>query len=417
MNYLKDYEYKNVFDEFKKLSPFVSDYFSKKFNLYIEVYDIRKNLLSNAYNDEQYYVYQDIYYAINGMKNYIIKSEEDKKILFFSSPIFYNNEVIGAVRFIYPMNSEFALIYKIKITLVIISILAIFLSLILNYFFSNTITKPIEKLKYETEKIANGDLSTRIDIESNEEINSLVNSFNIMVEKLEHYIQSLNEEKERQKIFTDNITHELKTPITAILGHADLIQRLTNEEDKEISLNYIISEGNRLLKLVEELLEISRINKDSLDFDFKNHNIKELVEECLGILDPRFKKFGIMINNDTKEKVLVFDYEKIKQVVLNVLDNAIVHSKCSEIKITSEIDKDYYYLIIQDNGVGIDEKIQERLFNPFFTPKKQRSFGLGLYISKEIMKKHNGDINVISQINKGTRVILKLPLNFEGEYY
>ena len=85
---------------------------------------------------------------------------------------------------------------KIKVTLAIIGVLAIFVSLILNYFFSNTITRPIEKLKYETERIANGDLSTHIDIQSNEEINSLVNSFNIMVEKLEHYIQSLNEEKE-----------------------------------------------------------------------------------------------------------------------------------------------------------------------------------------------------------------------------
>jgi two-component system sensor histidine kinase ArlS len=168
MNYLKDYEYSDVYDEFKKLSPFASDYFSKKFELYLEVYDIRKNLLSNTYTNEQYYVYQDIYYAINGMKNYIIKSEDDKKILFFASPVFYNNEVIGAIRFIYPMNSEFLLIDKIKVTLVIIGVLAIFISLILNYFFSNTITRPIEKLKYETERIANGDLSTHIDIQSND---------------------------------------------------------------------------------------------------------------------------------------------------------------------------------------------------------------------------------------------------------
>jgi len=351
------------------------------------------------------------------MKNYIIKSEDDKKILFFASPVFYNNEVIGAIRFIYPMNSEFLLIDKIKVTLAIIGVLAIFVSLILNYFFSNTITRPIEKLKYETERIANGDLSTHIDIQSNEEINSLVNSFNIMVEKLEHYIQSLNEEKERQKIFTDNITHELKTPITAILGHADLLQRLTNEEDKKVSLNYVVSEGNRLLKLVEELLEISRINKDSFNFDFKNHNIKDLINECLGILNPRFKKFGIVVDNNVEEKSLIFDYEKIKQVVLNVLDNAIVHSKCSEITITSEVNEEYCYLIIQDNGIGIDEKTQERLFNPFFTPKKQKSFGLGLYISKEIMKKHHGDINIISQINNGTKAILKLPLNLKGDHY
>ena len=104
-------------------------------------------------------------------------------------------------------------------------------------------------------------------------------------------------------------------------------------------------------------------------------------------------------------------------MVLNVLDNAIVHSKCSEITITSEVNEEYCYLIIQDNGIGIDEKTQERLFNPFFTPKKQKSFGLGLYISKEIMKKHHGDINIISQINNGTKAILKLPLNLKGDHY
>ena len=411
MNILKDYNYSDVFLKLEKMAPFISDYLSEKYNLHIEIYDIRKKLLADTSQDIKYFVYQDVHYAINSMKNYILKKEKNHVILFFSSPIFFKNDIIGVIRFIYPMDTEYKLIADVKTTLFIIDIIAIIIIVFLNYILANSITIPIKKLKNETEEIAKGNFHSRIKIKSNDEINSLVNSFNVMVDKIEHYIKSLKKEKEKQKLFVDNITHELKTPITSILGHAELIGRLKNEKDKEISLNHIIQEGNRLLNLVEELLYVSKLNKNSFEFEFKEYDIKMLVEDCIGTLNPRFKKFFITIECNVSAAQIVMDYEKLKEVVLNILDNAIKHSKCTKIKLYSEVKKGYYYLIIEDDGIGIDEKIKNILFDPFNTPKREKSYGLGLCIVKEILNKHNGSIDVESELNKGTRFIIKLPFN------
>lgn len=411
MNALKDYNYNDVFGELEKMAPFISDYLSKKYHLHIEIYDIRKKLLTDTSPDIKYFVYQDVHYAINNMKNYILKKENNHIILFFSSPIFLKNDIIGAIRFIYPMDSEYQLIWEIKKTLVIIDIISIIAIIFFNYILSNSITIPIKKLRNETEKIANGNFKERINIKSNDDINSLVNSFNLMVDKIEHYIRSLKDEKDKQKVFINNITHELKTPITSILGHAELIKKLNNEEDKNISLNYIIKEGNRLLKLVEELLYVSKLNKNSFEFEFKEYNIKNLVDECISILKPRFKKFNIKIEANVDFIELFIDHEKIKEIILNILDNAIKHSKCSKIKIYSEIKRSYFYLIIEDDGIGIEDSVKKTLFNPFYIPKREKSNGLGLCISQGIAKKHNGEIYLESEINKGSKFIIKLPLN------
>jgi methyl-accepting chemotaxis protein len=239
MNVLKGYNYENIFEELERMSPFISDYLSQKYNLHIEIYDIRKKILANTNPETNYYVYQDIHYAINSMKNYILKKDNNKIILFFSSPIFFQNSVIGAIRFIYPMENEYQLINNFRNTLLLIGIISILLIIILNYILSNSIIIPIKKLKKETEIISKGNFTNRINIKSNDDINSLVNSFNIMIDKIEHYIKSLKEEKERQKVFIDNMTHEFKTPITSILGHAELLRRLKSEKDKEVSIKHM----------------------------------------------------------------------------------------------------------------------------------------------------------------------------------
>ncbi|MBM7560212.1 sensor histidine kinase [Marinitoga litoralis] len=406
MNVLKGYNYENIFEELERMSPFISDYLSQKYNLHIEIYDIRKKILANTNPETNYYVYQDIHYAINSMKNYILKKDNNKIILFFSSPIFFQNSVIGAIRFIYPMENEYQLINNVRNTLLLIGIISILLIIILNYILSNSIIIPIKKLKKETEIISKGNFTNRINIKSNDDINSLVNSFNIMIDKIEHYIKSLKEEKERQKVFIDNMTHEFKTPITSILGHAELLRRLKSEKDKEVSIKHIINEGNRLLKLVEELLYLSKINKNTFKFEYGEYNIEYLIDECLSILKPRLEKFNIEVYTNVQSKTLFFDYEKIKEVVLNILDNAIKHSKCTELRIYSEISGNYYSLVIEDNGIGIENT--NDIFKPLFSSKGRKNNGLGLCISQEIVKNHNGEILVESEINKGSKFIIKL---------
>ncbi|WP_175421113.1 MULTISPECIES: HAMP domain-containing sensor histidine kinase [unclassified Marinitoga] len=411
MDTLKNFSFEDVYFQLEELSPFLADYISNKYNLRVQLYNNKKRLLfDTAFSNKKYFVYQDIHYASNNMKNYIIKKYGKEKILFFSSPILFKNEVIGVIRFIYPMNNEFRIINSIARKLIFLDFIAIIFVILLNYYFSNSIVRPIKKLKLETEKIANGNFDSRIYIKSNDEINSLVNSFNKMAENLEKYIYSLKEEKEKQKMFIDNVTHELKTPITSILGHAELVKRLKNKEDINKSLDYILSEGHRLLDMVEEVLYLSKINKNSFDFEFSFIRIEELINDVISLLNPRFKKFGIKIIKNFKEELLCIDYLKIKEVLLNILDNSIKHSKCTEIFISSYKELNYYCLVISDNGIGIDEKIKKEIFQPFISSKGKNSFGLGLTISKEIMAKHNGEIQMESS-NTGTKIVLKFPLD------
>ncbi|WP_129407827.1 HAMP domain-containing sensor histidine kinase [Marinitoga lauensis] len=403
-------KYENAFVHLNNIAPFVSEYFSNKYNAHVEIYDIRKNLLADTSPNEKFYVYQDIHYAANNMKNYIIKKTDDKYILFFSSPIFYNNETIGVLRFIYPLTEEFQIINKVKMTLFIVDIVFILFIIFINYILANSITTPLIKLKKETEEIAKGNFDFQINIVSNEDINSLVNSFNIMKDKLIHYIKSLKEEKEKQKNFIDNMTHEFKTPITSILGHAELLKKLKYDEDKNVSINYIISEGNRLLKMVEELLYVSKLNKNSFEFNFKNADIKSLVIDSINTLKPRFKKFSINVRNEIDSETLFFDYERIKEVILNILDNAIKHGKCENIFIYSKSDYMNYYLIIENDGVPIEPNVLKNIFTPLTSNKKGKN-GLGLCISKEIMQKHKGDLLV--NTDKRVKFILKFKRGYK----
>ncbi|GAB6189709.1 HAMP domain-containing sensor histidine kinase [Marinitoga arctica] len=406
MKELNGKKYSEVFDILKRIAPFYSELISKKYDVDVEIYDIQKKLLNNNLSNKKYFIYLDLHYAINGMKNYIFKKDENN-ILFFTSPIFFNNETIGAIRFIYNMKEEMNLYNNIKISLFFLGILSIIILTILNYIFSTSLIRPIKTLINESEKVSQGNFNVRIELESNYEINSLVNSFNKMIDKIEHYIESLKKEKQKQKNFIDNMTHEFKTPITSILGHAELIPKLKNEKDRAISINYIISEGNRLLNLVEELLYVSKLNKNSFVFDFKIYNIKTIINECLNIMNPKFKKYSIKIYTNILDKKILLDFEKIKEVILNILDNAIKHSQCDTIKIYSYSKNNMYFLIIEDNGIGISNI--ENLFNPFMTKKKGKSFGIGLCVSKEIIKKHNGEIHIDSELNTGTRVYISIP--------
>ncbi|HOO75630.1 MAG TPA: hypothetical protein PLS66_10065, partial [Tepiditoga sp.] len=104
----KDFDGDNIYSFLKEKSPIISEYMHSKLGIQIEIYDSRKELMSQTSPYNKYYVYQDIYYSLNGKITYIIKNENEGKLLFFASPVYYDNEVIGTVRYIYPMNSEFS---------------------------------------------------------------------------------------------------------------------------------------------------------------------------------------------------------------------------------------------------------------------------------------------------------------------
>lgn len=409
MNMVKNCEYKNLNKELSKLSPFVSNYLSKKYGVKVEIFNDRKKLLAGSLPYKKYYSYQDIHYAANGIKNYVIKKEGNEEVLFLSSPIYYGSETVGVIRFIYILSDESSLINRIKFMLLLIGGLSLILIALANVLFTNGIVRPIKKLQAGVEKMQNGIFDTKIEIKSSDEIEELSKAFNGMSQSLDHYIKSLNAEREKQKIFFDNVTHELKTPISVILGHGELLKRIKNPSDREKSLNYIIFESQRLMKMVEDLLYVSKLNKPTFEISKTDHDISSIAKSCIELLSPRFEKFQINITENVQPKMLNIDADRIKEVILNILDNAIKHSKCTKIEILGRVKDKKYFLYIKDNGIGLNKAVTDDFFYDRTTLNK-RNFKLGLKISRMIMEKHGGNLKVQSENGNGTTVIMELDL-------
>lgn len=219
--------------------------------------------------------------------------------------------------------------------------------------------------------------------------------------------KELQQEKQiRLSLF--KITHEIKNPIAVCKCYLDMI----NVNDLAQVKRYvpiIKSEVERLLSLLQDFL---LINRGSLDLDIMDVSL--LVEDSLGKLKPLLEKNNIKVRSNIIDDEIFIngDYNRLSQVLINVLKNsieAIPDDKNGIINISSKIKQNNYYLIIDDNGIGISSETMKKIREPFFTTKKRGS-GLGVSLIYEIMEAHNGKIEYESEYGKGTRVILQFPL-------
>ncbi|NFO40308.1 HAMP domain-containing histidine kinase [Clostridium botulinum] len=408
MKYLEtedDFHVENVLNE---MSPFIATYLSNNCKFRVQIYN-NSSLIGDSDNYPNISKDDDVVTALKGNKSYIIRRIEESSYILFSSPIYYSDGTIGCIRYVYDLNNENTIITNTILSMVLFAIVAIIFSSMMSNSFSNRIVRPIVSLKNIARKVSFGDFSKKISINSKDEIEDLSNSFNIMSNNIEIMIENLKDEKETQKRFLDNVTHEFKTPLAAILGYSDLLLRVKEKKDIEQCVKYIVQSSNRLLKLVEQLLDLSRLNKNELEVKNENVDIKSIIETAAMMLNPRMNKFGIKLNMNLISKSVCADKEKTEQVILNLLDNAIKYSECTEIDIYMENNEDYSIIYIVDNGQGIPKEDLKNVFENFYTAhkalqKKYGGSGLGLAICKEFMEKQSGKIE-ISSLN-GTTVKL-----------
>ncbi|MCY6485832.1 HAMP domain-containing sensor histidine kinase [Clostridium aestuarii] len=408
IDYLKREGNSNEEMVLKNMSNFIASYLSSYYKFRVQVYNG-----DGLIGDSQEYPYfnegTDVENAVLGTKAYIIKKIEGKRYIFFSSPIYFRDKTVGCIRYIYPIDKELKIVWNTEGIMILVSILAIIISIFLSNILADKIVNPILKLKNASEEVANGDFLKVIETESYDEISELATSFNSMSKNISDYIHKLKYEKQKQKSFLDNITHEFKTPLTSIIGYSELIMKVNRKEDLQQCSYYINKEGNRLLSLVEELLEVSRLNQNEFIINKQNINIKNIIEDSLSILKIRLDKYNINIHKNIYDKELYVDPDKTKQVILNIIDNAIKYSECDNVFISMEVVEDKMKVSIKDDGRGISYEFVENIFEPFVTAhvnlqKKHGGVGLGLSICKEIMNKQDGDIDI--EIENGTKIIL-----------
>ncbi len=227
--------------------------------------------------------------------------------------------------------------------------------------------------------------------------------------------------QEEQRKFISSVSHELRTPLTTIIGYTDMLTR-RKVNDPEIinrSLNTINREGHRLLRLVDDLLNVNKFDKAEFDFKKTNLDIVLLLSDVVEQMQIKASQSEIEITyKSDKLPEILGDYDRLQQVFINIIHNAIKYSNIGDlIDVVSTLEDEHIIVSIRDYGPGISEIEQKRIFNAFYRVEEDRSrgpekggSGLGLYIVKQIVEKHDGKIEIVSQVGEGTNIIVTLPI-------
>ena len=306
------------------------------------------------------------------------------------------------------LNESRELSQTIRKNVILMIINTIVLSIIIIQLISRRMLKPIKQITEATKKVASGDFSVKLETNRKDEIQDLVDNFNQMVKDLDS-IECL------QKEFIDNVSHEIKTPISSIQGFAELLkdENITQEEKKEYA-NIIIEESNRLLNLSTNMLKLSKLQNQNKIAKKEQIDIAEQIRKAISLLEPKWSKKEITFNVSLEEKYFLGDEELIFQVWVNLIENAIKYSNQNgKIDITLRQVNDYLEVKIRDYGKGMREEELTKIFSRFYQIDRSHSSegnGLGLAIVKRIVELSEGTIEVASQENVGTTMTVKLPV-------
>ena len=231
----------------------------------------------------------------------------------------------------------------------------------------------------------------------------------LKLEKVKHQL-------ERRDLFISLAAHELKNPLTVIRAFAQLIANKSNKQEvvKPELANKIVQESGRISYLINELMQVGQIRKNVLRYQFRENSLRSLINSAIEDAKISHPDFPILFKDKIKDKddYINGDYEKLMQVIINIINNAIKFSPYgSPIVILLNRKNTYFTVSIKDKGIGIAKEEQEKIFEEFHKAgaQKKAGLGLGLFIAKTIVENHNGMIMVKSNLGKGTTMEVRLP--------
>lgn len=304
-----------------------------------------------------------------------------------------------------------------------ITLSGIGISIIFALFISRNISEPIQKLVSASEQLANGDLNARVELVSNDEFGKLAHRFNQMAEALRQRDERLKEftkrkimESERLALIGQlaaNVAHELNNPLQGIVTYSSLLlEKEVCDEVSRQNIEKIVTQANRCREIIRGLLDFSRQKKPQKALT----NINALIRNCVSLVEKQalFHNITIVQNLDESLPMIVVDPFQIERVLMNLIINAAeAMDGKGTLTLTTcmGLNDKYIEIEVKDTGHGISPENMEKIFNPFFTTKEiGHGVGLGLAISYGIIKEHNGEITVESEVGKGARFTISLPL-------
>ena len=310
--------------------------------------------------------------------------------------------------------------------LVIVGLIIIFIASITAVVVSRKFTAPLEALSAAVRKIATGNFNVSVDIVSRDEIGQLSNSFNDMADELlvrERSLKSAqlalvqSEKMAAVGTLSAGLAHEVKNPLSAVLGYAQLSKRkLTQPDALKKHLDIIESETRRCNEIISNLMQFSRQEKG----DFTDVKINEVVKKSVGIVDHQLGLNNVQVNMLLAPDIpeIIGNPNQLQQVLMNLSINAqqAMEPDGGTVDIATYCDDEHVYISVSDTGLGISEDVAEKIFEPFFTTKAAgEGTGLGLSVTYGIVRDHKGDIRVEKADSGGARFVIELPLHLTRE--
>ena len=292
------------------------------------------------------------------------------------------------------------------------------LILVVLYMLSTKISKivlsPIKNAADNIESILSGEEVE--DVEIYPEIKPFVETINRQKKQIEIVMNNLKEAEKVRREFTANVSHELKTPLTSINGYAEMIANgmVEGEEVKKFA-GIIQKEGTRLLTLIESILNLSKLEDESVEKTYKEIDLYETIKDVVHKLKPQAASHKVNLEVDGEITHVKANKRMIEDLVYNLIDNAIKYNvENGNVLVSVKNEENNGLISVKDTGIGIPQEEQDRIFERFYRIDKSRSkkiegSGLGLSIVKHIVEYHNGSIALESEVGKGTTITIKLP--------
>lgn len=284
-------------------------------------------------------------------------------------------------------------------TLVIVLVIALcilFVCMVISHYLTKKLVEPIEKLATNIMLVDENNVY--------EEIRPFVNTIK------EQHVNIINNAQLRQE-FTANVSHELKTPLTAISGYAELIGNgMTGKEDTIRFSNEIHSNANRLLSLINDIIKLSELDEADHQMEMERIDLYKLAENCVQMMQVTAEKQGIRLTLQGESTMAMANKGLMDEVFYNLCSNAIRYNKPGgSVTVTVGTKDERPFLSVADTGIGIPKECQERVFERFYRVDKSRSkstggTGLGLAIVKHIVAQHNAALHLDSELDEGTTI-------------
>lgn len=415
VNHLIEFDLKNLYTNESWNTEFIEGLGIEAIRkgIAIEIYDKNNNKVWSVFEDEKVLSDKTLNDISKNMKsiekqwdNYFEELKVD--INDDEGNILVGYAYIGHYASTYYMENDVEFFNAINRIIIIIGVISISSIIIISIIISRSIAKPISKVSKMTKYIGEGNYKNKLNYKSNiMEIDDLINSIN----KLSN---ELNDQENLRKQLTGDIAHELRTPLTSIKGHLDAIivgiWEPTNER-----LNSINEEVKRITNLVDELRKLAKFDSGKDNLNKEIVNLKNYIKSIAYNYEGKALEKNIVIKYQLENIEALIDKEKFAQVIINILSNAIKYNNGNgKIYVKAFMKDNNVNISIKDSGIGIPKSEYKNIFERFYRLDKSRGanekgVGVGLTIAKSIVNAHGGEIEVYSEINKGSEFIISLP--------